>query len=133
MNANYQIFLKPMKILDLSLKYHWYDEIASGRKKEEYRELKPFYKTRLMDAYFKDELFCGGRNCNNCKNRLGIQPWCYPIKYDAIRFHRGQGSPTTMLVEFKELRVGYGKTEWGAPDDHQVFIIRLGNIINPNN
>lgn len=132
MNANYNLLIKPMKILDLSLTYHWYDEIASSRKKEEYREIKPFYKKRLMDAYFKSELFCGYANCDSCAKRMMIHPWCCPIRYDAIRFHRGQGSPTTMLVEFKELSIGYGKTEWGAPGDHPVFIIKLGKIIKQN-
>lgn len=126
------MIMEKMRILDLSLTYHWYDEIASGRKKEEHREIKHFYKKRLMDACTTEELFCGGRTCNECKNRMGIYPWCCPIKYDAIRFHRGQGSPTTMLIEFKELRFGYGKTEWGAPDDHEVFIIKLGKIVKQN-
>ena len=31
---------KDMRILDLSLTYHWYDMIASGEKKEEYREVR---------------------------------------------------------------------------------------------
>lgn len=47
-----------MKILYLSLKRKWYNEIASGRKKEEYRDITPYYANRLVGQ-----------------------------KYDAVKFH----------------------------------------------
>ena len=88
-----------MNILDLSLTYHWFDMIASGEKKEEYREIKDFYRQRLV-----------GRS------------------YDAVRFHRGQGGKTTMLIECLGIEIGKGRPELGAPDT-DVFIIKLGNKI----
>lgn len=103
-----------MKILDLSLKWHWYDEIASGRKTEEYRQITPFYHKRIMD--------------HSCKLIGG--PICTFKKYDAVRFHRGQGSPVTMLVQCLGISTGMGKTEWGAPQNEEVFIIRLGRILS---
>lgn len=45
-----------MKILHLNLKAKWYDMIESGVKKEEYREIKPFWKKRLKETVqFVDE------------------------------------------------------------------------------
>lgn len=38
-----------MKTLTLSLKEKWFDMIKSGEKKEEYREIKPFWDKRLLD------------------------------------------------------------------------------------
>ena len=65
-------------ILDLSLTYHWYDEIAAGRKLEEYREITPYWKSRLTFSQWRGtDIF---------------------RHYDAVRFHRDQGSPVTMLV-----------------------------------
>lgn len=101
-----------MKILDLSLTYHWFDEIAAGRKKEEYRLCSSLYYRRLTYAGVVD-LFDGQFR-----------------HYDAVRFHRGQGSRTTMLVECLGIHIGYGKEEWGAPPRKKVFIIQLGNIIS---
>lgn len=98
-----------MKILDLSLTYHWYDMIASGEKKEEYREIKEFYIKRLYNSY------------HSVTER-------YFKHYDAVRFHRGQGGKVSMLVECKGIRIGRGKPEWGAPSEN-VFIISLGEII----
>ena len=98
-----------MNILDLSLTYHWYDEIASGRKKEEYRDITPFWKSRLEQAFDGKTKF---------------------KKYDAIRFRRGRYGKTTMLVECRSIYVGYGRPELGAPEGKEVYILDLGKIIN---
>lgn len=37
-------------MLILPIKRKWFDMILSGEKKEEYRDIKPYYDTRLMDA-----------------------------------------------------------------------------------
>ena len=38
-----------MKILDLVLKKEWFDMIKNGNKREEYREIKPYWTKRLID------------------------------------------------------------------------------------
>lgn len=121
------------RILDLSLTYHWYDMIASGEKKEEYREIKDFYFKRLNMEYRLnlelgcyegcDEFIYNPIQCIGCKKFVS-----YP--YEAVRFHRGQGGKNTMLVEFKGVHIGYGEhPEWGAPHDKPVFIIELGKVL----
>ena len=40
-----------MKTLHLNLKAKWYDMIESGIKKEEYREIKPFWEKRLFEKF----------------------------------------------------------------------------------
>lgn len=37
-----------MKTIDLVLKAEWYDMIASGEKREEYREIKPYWCRKIM-------------------------------------------------------------------------------------
>ena len=96
-------------ILDLSLTQQWYDEIAAGRKLEEYREITPFWKSRLEQAFDGKTTF---------------------KKYDAIRFRRGRYGKTTMLVECRSIYVGYGRPELGAPEGKEVYILDLGKIIN---
>lgn len=97
-----------MKILDLTLTYHFYDEIEAGRKPEEYRSNTPFYRSRLMHPESSEEV------------------WRH---YDAIRFRRGRFGKRTMLVEHKGTRLGVGNPEWGAPEDKEVFILELGKIL----
>jgi hypothetical protein len=124
-----------MKILDLSLTYHWYDMIASGEKKEEYREMKEFYFKRLNMEWrlhleqgcYKgcDEFSYNPSHCVGCKKFK-------PYPYDAVRFHRGQGGKTKMLVECNGIHIGQGKPEWGAVPGETYFVIELGKIIEEN-
>jgi len=96
-------------ILELAVTYHWYDEIESGRKKEEYRKDVPYYERRLMYPNSSEGIW---------------------KKYDAIRFRRGRFGKKTMLLEHKGTCRGIGRPEWGAPEDEVVFIIMLGDIIS---
>lgn len=40
------------KVLHLSVSKQWYDMIASGEKKEEYREIKVYWRKRLFDMVY---------------------------------------------------------------------------------
>lgn len=90
-----------MKILHLTLKKEWFDMIASGQKKEEYREIKPYWNKRLL---------------NN--------------RYDAIQFRNGYAKDAPkMLLELNGIMSGLGLVQWGAPDDVPVYILSLGEIL----
>ena len=41
---------KPKICIRASLTYHWYDEIAAGRKTVEYREINPYWESRLWEG-----------------------------------------------------------------------------------
>jgi hypothetical protein len=93
-----------MKVLHLTLKKKWFDMIASGEKKEEYREMKPYWRKRLV----KD--------------------------YDIIRFKNGYGKNVpTMDIEFKGVQSSLGIIEWGAPEKETVYILPLGKILSIKN
>lgn len=38
-------------MLTLPIKKKWFDMIVSGEKREEYREIKPYYDSRFMNAF----------------------------------------------------------------------------------
>ena len=109
-----------MKILHLTLKKKWFDMIASGEKKEEYREVKDYWMKRL--AGIKG---CGTSYnfalLNNNENKC--------IHYDAIYFKNGYSkNAPSFTIECKGIYIDEGKKKWGAPN-HRVFIIKLGNKI----
>ena len=90
-----------MKILYLTLNKKWFDMIKSGVKKEEYREIKPHWKKRLLNKSF-----------------------------DVIHFRNGYGkNDPQMIVEHKGMLEGLGIIEWGAPEGKKVYILKLGNIL----
>ena len=119
-----------LKILDLVLKYEPYDLIESGVKKAEYREIKPYWCKRItglarccaysLPSNVEGERICqmSGVKCTSGNN----------IKYNAIRFRRGY-TKQSMTFMLDSMQVGYGKTEWLAPDGKLVFILNLGERI----
>lgn len=102
-----------MKILELPLKSEWYLMIESGVKKEEYREIKPYWNKRLVGD---DTPLFSHRNSNQQSN----------VKdYTHARFRYGY-TKRTMLFKIKDIVIGRGNPKWGAPTDKDVFIIILG-------
>ena len=102
-----------VKVLDLPLKARWYDMIESEVKGEEYREIKPYWCKRLL-----------GINSPLFSHRNGHQG-CNVKGYTHVRFRYGY-TKRTMTFEISEIRIGRGNTDWGAPEDTDVFIIKLG-------
>ena len=111
-----------MKTLDLVLKHHWYDMIASGEKKEEYREIKPYWIKRLIGDYkiTNDPIIWDGIVVKATMHLEIFKP-----QYTLVKFHRGYTN-TTMTFEIKSIGIGKGNPKWGAPEEN-VFIIKLGN------
>ena len=90
-----------MKILHLVLKAQWYNLIEQGEKKEEYRDITPYYDKRLRnaDGSFK--------------------------QYDAVCFHYGYSSKT-MTYKVEDVFVGEGVSSWGADPNKKYYVIQLG-------
>lgn len=101
--------------LHLPLKKQWYEMIESGIKTEEYREIKPYWTRRFI-----------GMNQPLFSFRYGYQQ--ANVKgYTHVKFSYGY-TKCTMTFEIKEITIGKGKLEWGAPKG-EVFIIKLGERI----
>jgi hypothetical protein len=48
------------RILHLTVRKKWFDEIACGKKKEEYREIKPYWTVRLKNKAYDEIWFKNG-------------------------------------------------------------------------
>ena len=48
------------RILYLTLKRHWFDEIYSGRKKNEYRDMTDYWSKRLLGRVYDEIHFRNG-------------------------------------------------------------------------
>lgn len=113
------------KILHLTLKRKWFDMIASGEKREEYRDVKPYWINRLTwheyHTYGQLEL---------------IKALCHKETfrkdYDLIQFRNGyyKNAPT---LHVKLLGIHYGfpaRMEWiDEPPGKWYFCLELGDII----
>lgn len=84
-----------MTILDLVLKGRWYDLIKSGKKKFEYREVKPYWDKRLFSK-----------------------------PYTHIRFRRGY-TKETMLFELTGIERVYEKNDLELPVVYKIGIGKI--------
>lgn len=55
----------------------------------------------------------------------------HPKEYTHVRFRFGY-TKRTMLFELESITIGVGNTNWGAPDNEYVFILKLGKCIKKN-
>lgn len=97
-------------ILHLTLVRQWFDDIASGKKTEEYRQIKPHWTSRLLT---KPSNYDGMREFR---------------KYDEVHFRNGY-SPLApfMRVEFK----GITYCDHGAYG--HCYAIQLGKVLEIRN
>lgn len=112
-----------MRILNLVLTKKWFDMIASGKKKEEYRDINSYYDARLALL--------------NTLSRVIISsieehgPDFYFKKFDVVRFRHGyQKNARVVTLECLGVKTGTGKPEWGAEPNRSYYIISLGKILS---
>ena len=96
-------------MLILPIKKKWFDMILSGEKKEEYREIKPYYETRFRNAW-RGSLIGGNA-------------------YRKIMFRNGYNKNSPSFTAKCTLSVGAGKEEWGAEKGKEYFILTVQEIL----
>ena len=101
-----------MKTLTLSLKKQWFDMIKAGIKKEEYREIKPYYNTRFCEP-INSRIFYPGETGAKTFDRL-VFTLGYPKADDTER---------RLTFKSPKIRIGTGKPEWGAEPGKLYFVI----------
>ena len=92
-------------MLTLPIKKKWFDMIVSGEKKEEYREIKPYYDSRFMNAF--GFLLVGGQMVYGVAAPVEIRkPW--PV---SVVFRNGKGKP-----------------EWGAEPGKLYYVLKIEKV-----
>lgn len=100
--------------------------IPSGEKKEEYREIKHYWASRLVDEYDTNPRDDESWIWKGLK--LGMNT---PVHYDIVTFRNGYSanSPTVSL-KVNGIIIWSGIYAWGAEPGKKYFVISLGEIIN---
>lgn len=85
-----------MKILTLSIRQNYFDEIKAGTKKTETREIKPTTSSKHIEYLYKGKRY---KESEVTGEMVGVE--AVPIKYNAIKFLTGaySGTRPSMLVE----------------------------------
>lgn len=95
-------------MLTLPIKKKWFDMILSGEKKEEYREIKPYYEKRF-------EIYIMYQNLTR-----------YKANYILFRNGYKKDSPTIKckVVIFR----AFGKEEWGAEPNKLYYVLKILSV-----
>lgn len=97
-------------MLTFPIKKKWFDMILSGEKREEYREIKPYYETRFRNVW-KGSLIGG-------------------MAHREIMFRNGYSKDSPSFIAKCTLSIGAGKEEWGAEHGKEYFILTIHEILN---
>lgn len=111
-----------MKVLHLTLKKKWFDMIASGEKKEEYRELKPYWVSRLTESH-------PGAIGGDLMHRHKVIAYTFKT-FDYIHFANGYNRPEIINIQCEGISIGNGKPDWGAEPGKEYFVIKLGERLS---
>jgi len=99
-------------MLTLPIKKKWFDMIKSGEKKEEYREIKPYYTSRFG---FEDEI------------EKGKHFVTYSVTRDVIL--RNGYSKTSPSIKCRvTITKGYGEEEWGAEPNKLYYVLEILSV-----
>lgn len=116
-------------MLTLPIKKKWFDMIASGEKKEEYREIKEYYETRFQNLFGAITIYPSSIFSERYEYEL-LQGNDVPeeIRQDRVQeiiFRNGYSKNSPQLKCKCILRLGNGKEEWGAEKGKVYYIIEI--------
>ena len=116
-------------MITLLIKKKWFDMIRSGEKKEEYREIKPYYITRFLKAMRFPKSYA--KDINSISWFIGELEKNIPLFTSNIIvcLKNGYHKDAPTLNCKCRLRVGYGKEEWGAEPEVKYFILDIIEIL----
>lgn len=103
-------------MLTLPIKKKWFDMIKSGEKKEEYREIKPYYASRFYNNYIASGVGLEWILNNN------------PIVYQDIILRNGYSKNSPSIICYVHIEKGTGKEEWGAEPNKLYYVLKILSV-----
>lgn len=97
-------------MLTLPIKKQWFDMILSGEKKEEYREIKPYYASRFPKVF-------------NMVDGIPLD-----LQETQIRFTNGYGNNVPAFIADCHLEIRTGKEKWGAEKGIIYYVLVIEKI-----
>ncbi len=87
----------------LTIKRQWFDMIVSGKKKEEYRNINPYYQSRLEHFVDRSTAY--------------------------VRLKNGYNSNSPYVDLICTVTKGTGKPEWGAAPGVFYYVLKINKIL----
>lgn len=108
-------------MLTLPIKKKWFDMILSGEKKEEYREIKPYYDSRFRNVVivFNRPLSVHEETYLHLTNDYN--------KTD-ILFRNGYSKSSRSIKCMVSINIGHGNPDWGAIPDKEYYVLKILSV-----
>lgn len=107
-------------MITLPIKRKWYDMILSGEKTEEYREIKPYYDSRLPKEF---GMFKEGEKLI----RANVFPPA-DLSTVEVKFVNGYSRKSPSFTALCSLSIGTGKSEWGAEPGKAYYVLKIEEV-----
>ena len=124
-----------MKKLQLSLKKKWFEMTKAGIKKEDYRNITPYWVRRLIEATdenvtIEDVIYYlnGGELDPFKGNHFKFKSFTQNIMTSG--YPKSSDTDRILKLEHKGIEIRTGNPEWGAEEGKLYFVIMHGAIIN---
>lgn len=111
-------------MLTLPVKGKWFRMELSGEKTEEYREIKPYWTTRILKWL--------GHEKSDEKGVLEMLRGQGTLKMREVVFRNGYSARSPAFAAMCTLKIGFGHEDWGAEawEEYYVFTIHERRQIN---
>lgn len=104
-------------MLTLPIKKKWFDMIKSGEKKEEYREIKPYWTKRIL----KNDI----TNCEIIKRQLKKEN-SYLDR--TVIFRNGYSNNSPSIKCMVSININFGREEWGAEPNKEYYVLKILSV-----
>lgn len=105
-------------MLTLPIKKKWFDMILSGEKKEEYREIKPYWTKRFLKSDMKF-------NEDTVINLMKEGKWSI---YKTVIFQNGNKKDSSKIKCMVEIKIGKGFWIWGAEPGKLYYVLKILSV-----
>lgn len=109
-------------MITLPIKKKWFDMILNGVKLEEYREIKPYYDSRLLTlfgAIMVDGQLLQGEAVPKEIRKAAVQP---------VIFRNGYGRNCPQFLAYCTLTVKEGRPKWGAVPGVRYYTLQIREV-----
>ena len=110
-------------MLTLPIKKKWFNLILSGEKREEYREIKPYYTKRFQKILAPHSP--GKNDAQHGKWEDECRAGRYMEKPFTLAFRNGYSSKSPTFEAHVSLSIGAGKPAWGAEPGREYYVLQI--------
>lgn len=130
-----------MKNLQLSLKKQWFDLTKSGVKTEDYREITPYWCSRLFNhkdcnltveqifRFITYHKYYGYLNTSIVLSYNRLDYNIFENNIMTLGYPKATDSERILRLEHKGIEIRTGNPEWGAEPNKLYFVIKHGGIL----